>query len=118
MRTMPALACAAVLIAIVAAGCAYRAPVVPPTGRAITATSAPMNLQMRTTRFRRASGEASSVCWFGLWSVGDSSIKAAAENGNIGVVAHADTKLVSILGVYVKQTTVVYGRRQRNPTEN
>jgi hypothetical protein len=41
---------------------------------------------------------------------GDSSIKAAMENGGITKIHHVDYKVMNVLGgCYVKYTTVVYG---------
>ena len=41
---------------------------------------------------------------------GDAGTKAAATNGGITTINHADQKLYSILwGLYTKSTTLVYG---------
>ena len=53
-------------------------------------------------------GEASStgiVCI----ATGDSSIKAACDNGKITKISHVDYHVTSILGLYVKTTVTVYG---------
>jgi hypothetical protein len=42
-------------------------------------------------------------------ATGDSSIKKAMENGGITKIHHVDAKVFSVLGVYAKYTTVVYG---------
>ncbi|HVM59443.1 MAG TPA: TRL-like family protein [Verrucomicrobiae bacterium] len=42
-------------------------------------------------------------------ATGDSSIKAAMDNGGITKIHHVDYKVTSVLGVYAKYTTVVYG---------
>jgi TRL-like protein family len=53
-------------------------------------------------------GEASSSGLFGFaW--GDSSIKAAASAGGITKISHVDSHTQTVLGVYGKTTTVVYG---------
>ena len=49
-----------------------------------------------------------SICWFVAW--GDAGTKAAAENGGIRVIRHADVEYYTILlGLYTRLTTVVYG---------
>lgn len=49
-----------------------------------------------------------SVLWLFAW--GDAGSKAAADNGGITVIKHADTESTIILfGLYSKFTTVVYG---------
>ncbi len=49
-----------------------------------------------------------SVFWCASW--GDAGTKAAAENGDIKVIRHADAEYFMILlGLYSRITTVVYG---------
>ena len=49
-----------------------------------------------------------SICYFVSW--GDAGTKAAAENGDITVLQHADVEYFTILlGLYTRITTVVYG---------
>jgi hypothetical protein len=40
---------------------------------------------------------------------GDASIEAAAEEGAIKAVRHADYELLNVLGLYVRFTTYAYG---------
>lgn len=42
-------------------------------------------------------------------ATGDASIQAACQNGGITKIHHVDHKSMSVLGVYAKYTTVVYG---------
>ena len=50
----------------------------------------------------------SSVFWFVSW--GDAGTRAAAENGDIKVIRHADAEYYMVLlGLYTRVTTVVYG---------
>ncbi len=70
----------------------------------------PLDIDLDQTELGDKTGEASShaVLWAVAW--GDAGTKAAAENGDITVVRHADTKLYSFfLGIYTRRTTVVYG---------
>lgn len=49
-----------------------------------------------------------SVLWLFAW--GDAGTKAAATQGNLKVIRHADTEVKSVLfGLYSRVTTVVYG---------
>ncbi len=43
------------------------------------------------------------------FATGDSSIKKAMDNGSITKIHHVDCKVFSVLGLYAKYTTVVYG---------
>ena len=70
----------------------------------------PLDTDLDQTRLGDKVGEASfqSVMWVAAW--GDAGTHAAAEQGGITTVTHADRKIYSILfGLYYKQTTVVYG---------
>ena len=52
--------------------------------------------------------ELKSILWLFAW--GDAGTKAAAENGGITVIRHADVEYyVILLGFYTRLTTVVYG---------
>jgi hypothetical protein len=53
-------------------------------------------------------GEASSEAIICV-ATGDSSIKAAAANGGITKIHHVDYHVKSVLGLYTKHTTTVYG---------
>jgi TRL-like protein family len=56
-------------------------------------------------------GESStySVAWAVAW--GDAGTYAAAKNGGITTLTHADKRYFSVLwGLYSRQTTVVYGK--------
>ncbi|MBW1839433.1 MAG: hypothetical protein JRI49_05795 [Deltaproteobacteria bacterium] len=49
-----------------------------------------------------------SIFWFISW--GDAGTKAAAENGGIRVIRHADAEYYMVfMGLYARVTTVVYG---------
>jgi len=52
--------------------------------------------------------KSTSVLWLFAW--GDGGTRAAAEDGDIKVIEHADTEVFSILfGLYTRVRTVVYG---------
>jgi hypothetical protein len=44
-----------------------------------------------------------------MFATGDASISAAASNGGITRIHHVDFETMSILGIYAKYTTIVYG---------
>ena len=44
-----------------------------------------------------------------LFSTGDASIEAAMKNGKITKIHHVDYKTTTVLFLYTKQTTIVYG---------
>lgn len=49
-----------------------------------------------------------SLLWLVAW--GDAGTKAAADQGGIKVIRHADTEVLAVLfGLYLRTTTVVYG---------
>ena len=54
-------------------------------------------------------GTASSVGVLGLVNVGDASIQGAANQAGIKKVSHVDVKKTSVLGLFAKYTTIVYG---------
>ena len=50
-----------------------------------------------------------SILWLIAW--GDAGAGKAAEDGGITVLNHMDVQIVSVLfGLYVKKTTIVYGK--------
>lgn len=70
----------------------------------------PLGTEFNKTELGTKRGQASthSVLWLFAW--GDGGTKAAAQNGDIKVIRHADTKLFFLLfGLYARVTTVVYG---------
>jgi hypothetical protein len=53
-------------------------------------------------------GEATSTAIIGI-ATGDSSIEKAMQAGGITKVHHVDCKVMNVLGIYAKYTTIVYG---------
>lgn len=109
MRITLVVAC--VVSLAVCTGCAgiARAPVVPAAGFIYTDTHAPLDIEYDNTDLGAKSGQASSVNILGLVAIGDASIGAAAKDGNITVVKHADYQNFRVLGVYSRFTITVYG---------
>ena len=88
----------AVLVAIFLQGCIY------------SHVQRPLDTDYDSTSLGTKIGRAhfQSVLWLFTW--GDAGSKAAAENGGITTIKHADTEYTFILfGLYSKVSTVVYG---------
>lgn len=86
------------LISLLVSGCVY------------SNIQRPLGTEFNKTELGTKTGQSShySVLWLFAW--GDGGTKAAAEDGKITVIRHADTKLFFLLfGLYAKVTTVVYG---------
>ena len=60
--------------------------------------------------FGSKEGRASNLSILWLFAWGDAGTKAAADNGDISVIKHADQEFMAVLfGLYFRVTTVVYG---------
>jgi hypothetical protein len=71
---------------------------------------APLDTDLDRTELGSKVGEsrAQSVLWMVAW--GDAGTQAAARNGGIKTIRHADQRGFGILfGLYARQTTIVYG---------
>jgi hypothetical protein len=87
-----------VLLALGVAGCAY------------VNTKTPYDRDLDRTDLGSKVGvaEAYSVLWLVAW--GDASYEAAARNGDITVLKHADQEIYQVfLGVYTRWRVIVYG---------
>ncbi len=54
-------------------------------------------------------GRSNHISVLGIVAVGDGGINAAAKNAGIKKISHVDEQKTSILGVYTKSETIVYG---------
>lgn len=99
------------LIAIIGlSGCGtYWAPVMPPMGSVFESTKAPLDTNVEKTELGTKTGESGAVSILTLFAFGDCSIHAAARNGNIEEITHADYSYTNILGIYQNFTTIAYG---------
>jgi len=89
---------AVLLIAVFLQGCAY------------SHIQRPLDTDYDSTSLGSKVGRSHiySVLWLFAW--GDGGSKAAADQGGITVIKHADTEsLVVLFGLYSKITTVLYG---------
>lgn len=92
------LACAAGILAFSQTGCLY------------THVRAPLDQDFDRTELGTKVGRADvrSVAWMVAW--GDGGTRAAAENGNISTIRHADVEYrLFLLGLYTRATTIVFG---------
>lgn len=89
-------------------GCAI-APVMPPMGFIYTNTEAPLDYNVNQTEFGSKKGVASTHCILGMIAWGDGSMKAAADDGMIKTVRHADYDALNVLFIYSRYTTIAYG---------
>jgi TRL-like protein family len=70
----------------------------------------PLDTDLDRTELGTKVGESTSqsVLWLVFW--GDAGTQAAAKQGGITTITHADRQVFTILfGVYASQTTIVYG---------
>ena len=80
------------------------------SGCAYTNIQMPMDKDFDKTELGELQGEASTHSVLYLVSWGDSGSKAAADDGSVKVIRHADRKVLAVLfGLYTRVTTVVYG---------
>lgn len=81
------------------------------TGCVYTRVTVPLDEDVDATILGDKVGRSSyeSVLWIAAW--GDAGTQAAAEEGGISVIRHADTEILSVLGgfLYFRQTTILYG---------
>jgi len=105
-RNLSMGALAGALLAL--SGC-YSAPIMPPVGLLYTGVEAPVSAAAVGQNLGSRKGRSSSAAVLGLFAWGDSSVKAAAENGGISQLKHIDYRFFHVLGIYQEFTTVVYG---------
>ncbi len=86
------------LVALLASGCLY------------SKVQRPLDRDFNTTELGTKEGRSTnhSILWLVAW--GDAGTRAAADNGGISVIRHADQEfMVLLFGLYARYTTVVYG---------
>jgi len=71
----------------------------------------PLDTDIQNTELGDKTGKSSYQSVLGLIAWGDAGTQAAAEDGEIQTLTHADQQIFSVLwGLYYRQTTVVYGK--------
>ncbi len=80
------------------------------TGCVYTNITAPLDTDLDATELGSKVGRSEAQSVLGLVAWGDAGTQAAANEGGITTLRHADREVFSILGVvYVRSRTVVYG---------
>lgn len=82
---------------------------IPYRGAAYEGVTLPQAVTSNTIGDNAKVGRSSYISVMGLVAVGDGSINAAAKNAGIKKISHVDEQKTSILGVYTKSETIVYG---------
>jgi hypothetical protein len=80
------------------------------SGCIYTHIQTPLDIDLDRTRLGDKIGKAQwqSILWAVAW--GDAGTQAAAKQGGLTVINHADTEtFVILLGVYASETTILYG---------
>lgn len=90
-------------------GCAFRSPVIPPTGVAFSNYEAPVDITYRGTEIGDKQGRAKSVSVIGLLAFGNCTADKAAQKGNIKRIDHIGYHYTNILGIVTSYETIVYG---------
>ena len=103
------LAIAAVTLLITGCAGGLRAPFKPPVGTIYTGFTAPLGVELTDTKIGPRTGSAKTTSILGLFAFGDASIQAAAKNGGLKKVYHADYKYNNILGIFAETTVIVNG---------
>ena len=107
MKKLSIVAVLASFVIMFMSGCAGIGPIAGGTGAAIyTQTSAAVAVGSATGSDKVGTATSTAIVCI---ATGDSSISAAMANGGITKIHHVDCKVMSVLGVYAKYTTVVYG---------
>lgn len=94
--------------ALFLSACTTTAPFSPPQAMLYSDFKAPLSIDFDKTELGTKRGKASTYSFLGLISVGDASIQAAAKNGHIKQINHADYEHFNLL-VFQKTNVYVYG---------
>jgi len=82
----------------------------PLVGCAYINVSMPLDTDLERTELGPKVGRSRMHCVAGAVCWGDAGTQAAARDGDLRVLNHADREIfVVLLGIYARQTTVVYG---------
>lgn len=80
-------------------------------GCVLTNIQVPLDTDLQNTDLGDKTGESSYQSVLGLVAWGNAGTQAAAKDGGITTLKHADQQIFSVLwGIYYRQTTVVYGK--------
>jgi len=107
MKKLSACVVLASVAVMLLTGCAGITPIAGGTGGMLfTQTDAAVAVGSASGSEKVGTAESTAIICF---ATGDSSIQKAMQNGGITKIHHVDCKVFSVLGLYAKYTTVVYG---------
>ncbi len=107
MKRLIVLVAMASAVVVFMSGCAGLSTVVGGTmGAVYTQVEGPVAVGSAAGFDKVGTATSTAIICF---ATGDASIKAAMDNGGITKIHHVDHKSMSVMGVYAKYTTVVYG---------
>jgi len=117
-KNVSRIACFAVILtgACFLSGCSiyYNAPTRPYIAGVFSDVSAPMDITFRETKIGPSQGKSKSTSIASLFAFGDASIGAAAREGNLVEVTHADYQYTNVLGIYTQFQTIAWGYRDED----
>lgn len=108
MKKMFLGAALALAAPILLSGCLV-APVIPPVGIIYSDLKAPLDYDQEASTVGPRTGTSESMSILGLVAMGDASVQAAAQNGNITKANGADYEYFNVLGIYQRYRTVLHG---------
>lgn len=79
------------------------------TGLVYEGITVPHTVTSNTISDNTKVGRSNYVSVLGIVAVGDGGINVAARNGGIKKITHVDVQKTSVLGVFTKSETIVYG---------
>lgn len=97
------------LILGVAAVAAFMSSCAPYTGLVYEGITIPNSVTSNTIGDNAKVGRSNYISVMGFVATGDASVNSAAKNAGIKKISHVDVEKMSILGVYTKTETIVYG---------
>jgi hypothetical protein len=107
MKRLIVLVAMASAVVVLMSGCAMVGGVAGGSYAGIyTATEGPVAVGSAATSDKVGTATSTAIVCF---ATGDASIKAAMDSAGITKIHHVDYKVMSVMGVYAKYTTVVYG---------
>ena len=79
------------------------------TGMIYEGTTAPHSVTSNPISNNTKVGRSNYVSVLGIIAVGDGGINVAAKNAGISKISHVDVQKTSVLGLFTKSETIVYG---------
>jgi hypothetical protein len=79
------------------------------TGMVYEGITVPHSVTSNTISDNAKVGKSNYISVLGIVAVGDGGVNAAAKNAGIKKISHVDEQKTSVLGVFTKSETIVYG---------